>query len=206
MDGKSLRGTFARTGGAGVHLLAGITHTTGTHRAHAALGLTNLPTELAHPARIATHVRNHWHIENRLHWVRDVTFHEDHSRVRTGNAPRVMASPCNLAISALRRHGWNNTAKQRPDRMPRTPPSPRIRHPPEIFPQIGHPIGHEHRLRARPDTRGQSIERGRDQAGFRHGHGSPTIMRHQQSHDVKGRPSASSAPEDGGKVAAAERD
>jgi predicted transposase YbfD/YdcC len=86
-------------------------HTSGKHSAYAALGITSLPTDLAHPAQVATYVRNHWHIENRLHWVRDVTYTEDHSRVRTGNAPRVMATLRNLAISTLRHHGWNNIAK-----------------------------------------------------------------------------------------------
>ncbi|WP_026316207.1 ISAs1 family transposase, partial [Actinokineospora enzanensis] len=65
----------------------------------------------AHPTRVATYIRNHWHIENRLHWVRDVTYTEDASHVRTGNAPRVMASLRNLAINTLRHHGWNNIAQ-----------------------------------------------------------------------------------------------
>ena len=46
----------------------------------------------AGPATLAAWVRGHWEIENRLHWVRDVTYQEDKSLVRTGNAPRVMAS------------------------------------------------------------------------------------------------------------------
>ena len=46
----------------------------------------------ADPATLAAWVRGHWHIENKLHWVRDVTYQEDKSLVRTGNAPRVMAS------------------------------------------------------------------------------------------------------------------
>jgi predicted transposase YbfD/YdcC len=86
-------------------------HASGKHSAYAVLGITSLPPELAHPAQVATYVRNHWHIENRLHWVRDVTFGEDGSRVRTGTAPRVMASLRNLAISTLRHHGWDNIAK-----------------------------------------------------------------------------------------------
>jgi predicted transposase YbfD/YdcC len=86
-------------------------HSSGKHSAYAALGITSLPADLAHPAHIGTYVRNHWHIENRLHWVRDVTFTEDHSRVRTGNAPRVMASLRNLAISTLRHNGWDNIAQ-----------------------------------------------------------------------------------------------
>ncbi|RSM56829.1 ISAs1 family transposase, partial [Kibdelosporangium aridum] len=86
-------------------------HSTGNHSAYAALGITNLPTDLAHPTHIAAYLRNHWHIENRLHWIRDVTYGEDHSRVRTGTAPRAMASFRNLAISTLRHHGWTNIAK-----------------------------------------------------------------------------------------------
>jgi predicted transposase YbfD/YdcC len=46
----------------------------------------------ADPATLAAWVRGHWEIENRLHWIRDVTYQEDKSLVRTGNAPRVMAS------------------------------------------------------------------------------------------------------------------
>jgi len=86
-------------------------HTSGKHSAYAALGITSLPADLAHPTHVATHVRNHWHIENRLHWVRDVAYNEDHSRIRTGTAPRAMASLRNLAISTLRYHGWDNIAK-----------------------------------------------------------------------------------------------
>jgi hypothetical protein len=49
-------------------------------------------------------------IENHLHWVRDVTFGEDGSQVRTVQAPRVMATCRNLAISILRIDGLNNIA------------------------------------------------------------------------------------------------
>ena len=62
------------------------------------------------PAAIAVHVRGHWGIENKLHYVRDVTYGEDASRVRTRNAPRNMASMRNLAIGALRAGGWTNIA------------------------------------------------------------------------------------------------
>jgi hypothetical protein len=41
----------------------------------------------ASPETLASWVRQHWHIENKLHWVRDVTCQEDKSPVRTGNAP-----------------------------------------------------------------------------------------------------------------------
>ena len=64
----------------------------------------------ATPETLAAWVRGHWHIENKLHWVRDVTYQEDKSLVRTGNAPRVMASLRSLAISLLRLDGHANIA------------------------------------------------------------------------------------------------
>jgi predicted transposase YbfD/YdcC len=65
---------------------------------------------MASPETLAAWVRGHWHIENKLHWVRDVTYQEDKSLVRTGNAPRVMASLRSLAISILRLDGHVNIA------------------------------------------------------------------------------------------------
>lgn len=53
-------------------------------------------------AELAGYVRGHWRIENQLHWVRDVTFREDASKVRTGSLPRIMATLRNLAISLIR--------------------------------------------------------------------------------------------------------
>src|SRR6202047_3106031 len=64
----------------------------------------------ASPAALAAWARSHWEIENRLHWVRDVTYQEDNSLVRTGNAPRVMATLRSLAISLLRLDGHDNIA------------------------------------------------------------------------------------------------
>jgi predicted transposase YbfD/YdcC len=64
----------------------------------------------ASPETLAAWVRRHWHIENKLHWVRDVTYQEDKSLVRTGNSPRVMASLRSLAISILRLDGHTNIA------------------------------------------------------------------------------------------------
>jgi predicted transposase YbfD/YdcC len=64
----------------------------------------------ATPATLATWVQGHWGIENKLHWVRDVTFDEDRSQVRTGSAPQVMATLRNTVISVLRLAGWTNIA------------------------------------------------------------------------------------------------
>ena len=66
--------------------------------------ITSLPFELARPARLADVLRGHWAIEA-LHHVRDVTFAEDASQVRTGAAPGVMAVLRNLVIGVLSRAG-----------------------------------------------------------------------------------------------------
>ena len=46
--------------------------------------------------------KTHWQIENSLHWVLDVTFREDESRVRTGHAPRNLGLLRHLALHRLR--------------------------------------------------------------------------------------------------------
>ncbi|MGW3483751.1 hypothetical protein [Rhodococcus rhodochrous] len=55
-------------------------------------------------------MQGQWGIENRLHRVRDVTFGEDLSQVRAGQAPGIMATCRNLAIGLLRLAGWDNIA------------------------------------------------------------------------------------------------
>lgn len=72
--------------------------------------VTSADAATASPEVLATWIQGHWEVENRLHWVRDVTFDEDRSQVRTGNAPRVMASLRNTAITLLRIHGHKNIA------------------------------------------------------------------------------------------------
>ena len=73
--------------------------------------ITSLTAEQAGPEQLADLIRSHWGIENKVHWVRDVTFDEDRSQIRTGNGPRVMATLRNLAIGALRLGGYTNIAK-----------------------------------------------------------------------------------------------
>lgn len=65
-------------------------------------GITSLPRARADAAQLTTLVRGHWGIENRLHWVRDVTFQEDHSQIRTGHGPQQMATFRNTAIALCR--------------------------------------------------------------------------------------------------------
>ena len=67
--------------------------------------VTSLSSERATAGYLLESIRGHWSIENSLHWVRDVTFDEDRSQIRTGSAPRVFASMRNLVISLLRLNG-----------------------------------------------------------------------------------------------------
>jgi predicted transposase YbfD/YdcC len=71
--------------------------------------ITSLPFELARPARLADLLRGHWAIEA-VHHIRDVTFAEDGSQVRTGAGPHVMATLRNLVIGMLSRAGPVNLA------------------------------------------------------------------------------------------------
>ncbi len=75
--------------------------------------ITTLPAEHASPARLLDLVRGHWHIENGLHYVRDVTFGEDRSRLRTGNAPQILAALRNLVITLIHRSGSHEIAASR---------------------------------------------------------------------------------------------
>ena len=72
--------------------------------------ITDLTVRQANPAELADALRSHWGIENRLHRVRDVTFAEDLSQIRTGHGPAVMATLRNLAISLHRLAGATNIA------------------------------------------------------------------------------------------------
>ncbi|MET7550875.1 hypothetical protein ABZS94_34915 [Streptomyces sp. NPDC005500] len=71
--------------------------------------VTSLTAKQATPAELARLIRSHWKIEA-LHHVRDVTFAEDVSQLRTGFAPRAMATWRNLAIGALRLAGKSSIA------------------------------------------------------------------------------------------------
>jgi predicted transposase YbfD/YdcC len=72
--------------------------------------ITDLQVHQAKPAQLAAMIRGHWSIENKVHWVRDVTYDEDRSQIRTGTGPQVMAVLRNAAISVLRQAGITNIA------------------------------------------------------------------------------------------------
>jgi predicted transposase YbfD/YdcC len=72
--------------------------------------VTSLPPGAATGGELAIWIRGHWRIENQLHHVRDRTFHEDASKIRTRCLPRIMASLRNLAIGVHRQDGHTNIA------------------------------------------------------------------------------------------------
>ncbi|WP_211310265.1 ISAs1 family transposase [Branchiibius hedensis] len=72
--------------------------------------ITSAGYQQAQPATLAGWIQGHWGIEIRLRWVRDVTFDEDRSQIRTGAAPQIMASLRNTAINILRLAKWDNIA------------------------------------------------------------------------------------------------
>jgi predicted transposase YbfD/YdcC len=63
-----------------------------------------LSSRAAGAAAFGQAVRTHWGIENRLHWVLDVTFHEDDHRTRTGHSAENFAVLRHLALNLLRRN------------------------------------------------------------------------------------------------------
>lgn len=84
--------------------------TTGQTRRETAYAITSLPPERAPAGALLTLWRQHWHIENKLHWVRDVTFDEDRSTVRVRRAAQGMAAMRNTAIGLHRLLGATNIA------------------------------------------------------------------------------------------------
>jgi predicted transposase YbfD/YdcC len=79
--------------------------------------ITSLSQDKANSERLLNLIRGHWGIENKSHYVRDFTFDEDRSNIRTKSGPRIMATLRNFAISILRLIGYSNIAKALRDMM-----------------------------------------------------------------------------------------
>lgn len=75
-------------------------------------GMTSLPAEVSDAARLAALKRGHWHVENGLHYVKDVTLGEDASQTHVGNGADVFAMVRNIAVSLIRRSGHRDIAAQ----------------------------------------------------------------------------------------------
>jgi hypothetical protein len=86
------------------------TSKTGVTRTEEVYAITRLPPERGQPADLLAANRGHWGIENRLHWVRDVTFGEDHCLVCKKDAPQAFAALRNVLLGLLRFLGHANMA------------------------------------------------------------------------------------------------
>jgi predicted transposase YbfD/YdcC len=72
--------------------------------------ISSLPNNAAH---LLDATRHHWAIENSFHWVLDVTFHEDDSRIRSGDSPQNMALFRHLALNILKQDPSESSLKQK---------------------------------------------------------------------------------------------
>ena len=72
--------------------------------------ITSLGRKPAPAGRLLSIAREHWRIENRLHWVRDESWGEDGCRVRTGEAPEILAGIRNAGLWLLRASGLTTIA------------------------------------------------------------------------------------------------
>ena len=83
---------------------------TGKHSVEVSYGLTNLGSDEAQAEQLEALWRGHWTIENRKHYVRDVTLGEDQGQAYCGSTPQALASLRNALIDLMRQHGWTNLA------------------------------------------------------------------------------------------------
>ncbi len=86
---------------------------TGKQSEQTIYAMTSLPVEEYGAAELLELTRNHWRIENGLHYRRDVTFKEDSVRKKSNGGGQIMAALNNLAIGILRKIGWANIAQAR---------------------------------------------------------------------------------------------
>jgi predicted transposase YbfD/YdcC len=109
--------TVATPGGLGFPHAAQAVRITRTRRTHgkttreSAYLIVTLPAGHARPAELNIWARLEWHIENKLHWVRDMTLREDEQRATTGNGPAVFAALRNTAIGYHHTTGATNIAR-----------------------------------------------------------------------------------------------
>ncbi len=72
--------------------------------------ISSLPPDT--PAKVFNEgIRSHWSIENSLHYVKDVTFKEDASKIRTKNSPQNISLIKNMVINIFRKNGYTNMAQ-----------------------------------------------------------------------------------------------
>jgi predicted transposase YbfD/YdcC len=76
-------------------------------------GITSLTRKQVAPEQLLQIRRAHWGIETGLHYRRDVTLHEDATRMTVGNTAKIMASLNNLVLALIRQAGFHNAAQAR---------------------------------------------------------------------------------------------
>jgi predicted transposase YbfD/YdcC len=93
-----------------VCLLERVRRSQGKETTETVCGITSLGPGQASAEQLLAIARGHWGIENRLHWVRDMSLGEDACRVRTGEAPEVLAAVRNAALRLRRSSGLTQIA------------------------------------------------------------------------------------------------
>jgi predicted transposase YbfD/YdcC len=107
-----LRAYFPFPGIAQIAQLIRTVRTRGGTRSETVYLITSLAPRQADAARLLDLIRGHWSVESR-HWLRDMTFGEDRSPLRSGAAPQIMAAVRNLVITLIRRTGTTQIAAYR---------------------------------------------------------------------------------------------
>jgi predicted transposase YbfD/YdcC len=90
--------------------LSRITWRNGQEQHEVEYAITSASRSRADADKLLRWWRGHWGIENRVHYIRDVTFGEDASRIRTASAPQILAATRNAVLSLLRLWGSSNIA------------------------------------------------------------------------------------------------
>lgn len=88
-----------------------IHHPNGHRTRQVVYGLTSLSPQQANPARLLSLIRHYWGIESGLHYRRDVTLHEDATRLSVGSSGQMMAILNNLVIRLALNQGKGNLPK-----------------------------------------------------------------------------------------------
>jgi predicted transposase YbfD/YdcC len=84
---------------------------TGELHREVAYALSSLDLDSLDPTKLLALWRQHWHIENRVHYVCDVTLGEDACRVRSGAGPRVLSAIRRTILTALSLQRVTNVAE-----------------------------------------------------------------------------------------------
>ncbi len=85
---------------------------TGVYSCDIAYGITSRTSQQADPKRVLETNRGHWSIENCCHYIIDWNYHEDRSRIRTGNGPENITRLRRFAISIIKSKGVRSVAQK----------------------------------------------------------------------------------------------